>query len=244
MKNKPYTTLTVRLGPPTSFSVRFPYGNGRQGTTDGANCPKRQDRHALRSLQSGLSGANPIGPPISAGCAIGFYRRGAKGGTWVARFRDEEDGKQHYEALGAADDARDADGLTVFSYSEAQKKARGFFDRKARLLAGHAEPADCRLTVADALDAYFAGREQRGSKGLAKDRAAAQARILPKLGAVEVAKLTTKSIRDWQSALASAPRLTRAPRIAKDRKVRAIDTMDVDAVRARSRNGEPNAHWF
>ena len=114
----------------------------------------------------------PYWTPISAGCAIG-YRRGAKGGTWVARFRNEEDGKQHYEALGGADDARDADGLTVFSYSQAQKKAREFFDRKARELAGHAEPGnfDSRLTVADALEAYFADREQRGSKGLAKDRA-------------------------------------------------------------------------
>ena len=173
----------------------------------------------------------PYWTPISAGCAIGF-RRGAKGGTWIARFRGE-DGKQHYEALGAADGARDADGLTVYSFSQAQEMAREFFYRKARLLAGHAEPADSHLTVADALDAYFADREQRGSKGLAKDRAAAQARILPELGAVEAAKLTTKSIRDWQSALASAPKLTRAPRIAKDRKVRAIETMDVDAVRAR-----------
>ena len=27
------------------------------------------------------------------------YRRGSKGGTWIARFRDDS-GKQHYEALG------------------------------------------------------------------------------------------------------------------------------------------------
>lgn len=174
----------------------------------------------------------PHWTPISAGCAIG-YRRGAKGGTWVARFRNEEDGKQHYEALGAADDARDADDLTVFSYSQAQKKAREFFDRKARQLAGHAEPTDSRLIVADALEAYFADREQRGSKGLAKDRAAARARVLPQLGPVELAKLTTKRIRDWQSALATAPKLARAPRIAKDRKSRALDMTDVDAVRAR-----------
>ena len=43
-----------------------------------------------------------------------------------ARFRGE-DGKQHYEALGAADDARDADGLTVYSFPQAQERARGFF---------------------------------------------------------------------------------------------------------------------
>ena len=37
----------------------------------------------------------PYWTVISAGCAIG-YRRGAKGGTWVARLRDEA-GKPHYE---------------------------------------------------------------------------------------------------------------------------------------------------
>jgi integrase len=173
----------------------------------------------------------PYWTPISAGCAIG-YRRGAKGGTWVARFRDG-DGKQHYEALGAADDARDADGLTVYSFPQAQEKARDFFARKARQLAGHIAAADDSLTIADALEAYFADREQRGSKGLAKDRAAARARILTELGAVELAKLTTKRIRDWQSALATAPKLTRTPRIGNSRKSPAVDMSDADAVRAR-----------
>ncbi len=56
---------------------------------------------------------------------------------------------------------------------------------------------DRPFTVADALDAYFAERERRGSKALDKDRAAARARIAPTLGAVEVSKLTTKRIRDW-----------------------------------------------
>src|ERR1700730_13353778 len=74
----------------------------------------------------------PYWTVISTGCAIG-YRRGAKGGTWIARLRDIE-GKQHYEALGAADDARDADGLTVFNFSRAQERARTFFDRTAREL--------------------------------------------------------------------------------------------------------------
>jgi len=55
----------------------------------------------------------PYWQPISAGCAIG-YRRGSKGGRWIARWRGE-DGRQHYESLGAADDARDADGTSVFS---------------------------------------------------------------------------------------------------------------------------------
>src|ERR1700688_3981667 len=80
----------------------------------------------------------PYWQVLSKGTAIG-YRRGAKGGNWIARLRDEE-GKQHYNATGAADDIRDADGLTVFSFSEAQEIARTWFASKARELAGHAEP--------------------------------------------------------------------------------------------------------
>lgn len=67
----------------------------------------------------------PYWTAISRGCALG-YRRGSKGGTWVARLR-APDGKQHYDALGAADDARDADGLTVFTFAQAQARASEFF---------------------------------------------------------------------------------------------------------------------
>jgi len=69
----------------------------------------------------------PYWTVISAGSALG-YRRGAKGGTWIAKFRDA-DGKRHLESLGAADDARDADGLSVFSFSQAQERARAWFQR-------------------------------------------------------------------------------------------------------------------
>jgi integrase len=89
------------------------------------------------------------------------------------------------------------------------------------------------FTVTMALEAYFADRERRGSKGLAKDRASANARILPALGNIELAKLTTKRIRDWHTGLATAPKLTRSARVGKARKVTAIDAKDADAVRAR-----------
>ena len=171
----------------------------------------------------------PYWTPIARGCALG-YRRGAKGGTWIARFRGDDD-KQHYDALGAADDARDADGLTVFDFAQAQERARAFFTGKARELAGHVEPSSGPYTVARALEAYFAERARRGSKGLAKDRAAARVRILPQLGAIELAKLTTKRIRDWQADLATAPKLARVGR--RGQKSAPVDVKDADAVRAR-----------
>jgi hypothetical protein len=65
----------------------------------------------------------PYWTVLSTGCAVG-YRRGAKGGTWIGRFRDDEN-HQHYSPLGAADDARDADGITVFSFTQAQDDVPG-----------------------------------------------------------------------------------------------------------------------
>ena len=95
----------------------------------------RNPKIDTRSARSRLpERREPYWTVISEGCALG-YRRGAKGGTWIARFRGEN-GRQHYEALGAADDARDADGLTVFNFSQAQAKARDWFSLKATEQAG------------------------------------------------------------------------------------------------------------
>ena len=79
--------------------------------------PKIDSRSARAKL---AQRSEPYWVVISGGCVLG-YRRGSKGGTWVARFRDESGG-QHYEALGAADDARDPDNLTAFSFSQAQSR--------------------------------------------------------------------------------------------------------------------------
>jgi len=54
---------------------------------------------------------------------------GKKGGTWIARFRDDDGGRQ-YNSVGAADDARDPDGLSSFNFVQAQERARAWFERK------------------------------------------------------------------------------------------------------------------
>lgn len=168
---------------------------------------------------------------ISEGCAIG-YRKGSKGGTWIARMRDDE-GRQHYGALGAADDNRDADNLTVFNFSQAQERARAFFKTKARELAGDYAPEDGPFTVVKALETYFNERERSGSKGVDKDRAAARVRIIPQLGEIEVAKLSTKRIRDWHADIAKSAKLARAGKDDTKRKSKKIDPDDADAMRAR-----------
>ena len=157
---------------------------------------------------------------ISQGCALG-YRRGAKGGTWIARFRGE-DGRQHHAALGAADDARDADDLTVFSHLQAQEKARSFFALKAREQAGGFAQGIGPFTVSDALNSYWAAYLRRGGKAYERMESAARIHILPDLGDLPVAKLTRRRLELWHERIASAPARVRTRKGASP-KYRPID---------------------
>jgi integrase len=168
---------------------------------------------------------------LESGLHLGFRRTRSGGGTWVAR-RFLGDGKYGECGLGLADDLQAADGVSVLTFSDAQAKARAWWKAAERAGLGIA-PDDGAFTVAKALDSYFSDRERRGSKGLDKDRAVARGRILPELGGVEVSQLTTKRIRDWLGDIATASMLARAPRIVTERKWRAVDANDADAVRAR-----------
>jgi hypothetical protein len=122
----------------------------------------------------------PYWQKIAKGCFVG-YRRSGQSGTWVARMRDDVR-RQHYQALGAADDNLDANGETVLTFAQAQEAARKFFEEKTHELAGREKGNDGPFTVRKALEAYFAERRREGSKGLAKDLYAANARIIPALG--------------------------------------------------------------
>jgi integrase len=185
-----------------------------------------------RSARSKLSGRRePYWQVLSKGCAIG-YRRGSNGGNWIGRLRDEG-GKQHYEALGAADDVRDAEGLTVFTFAQAQERARVWFASKAREIAGHAEPYAGPYTIKSAMADYLAAREQKGSKGVRKDRYAADSRIVPPLGAIEASKLTSRRMQDWLQQLAKAPKFARTGKFATKQATIAVDTSDDEEVRAR-----------
>jgi integrase len=168
---------------------------------------------------------------LESGLHLGYRRTKEGGGSWVAR-RFIGEGKYNERVFGVADDLQAADRATILTFSDAQAKARDWWKAAERAALGLA-PADGPYTVAKALDAYFADRERRGSKGLAKDRAAARARILPALADVELPKLTTKHIRDWHTGLATAAKLTRTARVSKERKSQAVDMKDADTVRAR-----------
>jgi integrase len=161
--------------------------------------PKIDSRSARAKLPQR---PEPYWTVISEGCALG-YRRGSKGGKWIARFRDDM-GRQHYEALGAADDARDPDNLTAFSFTQAQAKARDVFTRKAREVAGDFVPSVGPFTVADALAAYLTKYLRRGGKASGRIESAARTYILPVLGQLPVAKLTKRRLEEWHHGIANS----------------------------------------
>jgi integrase len=173
----------------------------------------------------------PYWTVISAGCALG-YRKGAKGGTWIARFRDTA-GKQHYEALGAADDARDADGRSVYGFAQAQERAREWFRHKVRADAGEApdDDDDGPYTVARAIADYRAHYLHRGGKAADRLDWSAAAWILPELGNLPLDRLTKKRIENWHRKIAETPARLRTKPGAEQRHREAYN--DPEAARRR-----------
>ena len=176
----------------------------------------------------------PRGKPyyrtIEEGLHLGYRKpRGRKGkpavsGKWVMR---RYVGGQSYavRAIGIADDYADADGVAVLNFSQAQNKARDLFKQNA-----HAEAGVGPYTVAVAMKDYLQDLEHRG-KETYDTEFRANAHIVPKLGTIECNQLTTKKLKDWLSALASAPARLR-PKKGKQQH-REFDRDDPESVRRR-----------
>lgn len=117
-------------------------------------------------------------------------RKGALGGTWIAR-RTDESGRTHYQALGAADDLNDGNGL---SYKDAFESVRRLF--------GVPAASASRLTVAQVLDRYLEQLKATNPPSTYYDAEKRVASILkPKLGAIRLAKLGTGDLTAFLDAL-------------------------------------------
>lgn len=186
----------------------------------------KRDTRAARAKLS--QRREPYWRSLSAGLAIG-YRRGKTGGSWIARRYDQ--GERHYRSIGPADDILDANRATVFSFDQAQAKAREW-------TGGQIESGP--YTVANAMDAYleYLTTEGRTAAAIADAKYRDRAFVRPQLGRLEVASLTAERLRQWRDNLAkAAPRLrTRAGEKQKHRKV------DDDDAR-RARRATANRTW-
>ena len=169
----------------------------------------------------------PYWRSISQGLAVG-YRRGKKGGTWVARHYTPDTGRR-YNALGTTDDVADADGANVLDFVHAQEKAREWFAQVAREDAGE-KPAG-PYTVQKAIEEYLDDYKVRSGLALQEMEYVINAHILPELGDVEVAKLTAERLRKWHSSLAIAPARLRTAKGGLQRYREAPDEADTKRQR-------------
>ena len=171
--------------------------------------------------------SEPYWRGIEGGIALG-YRRRAQGGTWLARVLDA--GRYREEKLGRADDTLPADGADVLDFRQAQAKAVAWASRARRVAAGlEAEPARGPAkpyTVADAMADYLADMQARGARSLPTTRIAAEAHILPSMGAVPVPRLTREKVRAWHRGLSTSPARRRGKPVA-------TNATDPDAPRRR-----------
>ena len=173
--------------------------------------------------------SKPYYRAIDEGLHLG-YRRNKVGGKWVMRWYT---GDQQYkvETIGSADDTLDADGSEFLSFSQAQAFARARFVETRRVASGLPAKGGA-YTVRLCLDEYIAWLER--NKKTAKDaKTRSEALIIPKLGDIECAKLTTKQLRDWRDAVAASPARLRTKK-GKVQQFRTAEPADPeDALRRR-----------
>ncbi|MGH8612626.1 MAG: tyrosine-type recombinase/integrase [Gammaproteobacteria bacterium] len=128
------------------------------------------------------------------------YRKRARGGVWVVRVY--KDGKYFKRNLGRADETEEADGETVLSFKQAQRRA---IERE--------HTPKQTLTVADAMRDYL-GWYASHRKGLQRTESVVRVHVLPALGSRIVAELTTPDIRKWHESLATADTRLRTGRFS------------------------------
>lgn len=198
---------------------------------------KLQSREARRSIPVAKA---PYWLSIAPGRSIG-YRKGKKGGAWLAKIVTEDIRKEG--KIGIADDVMDGNGRSILSFAQAQEKAREWFNEQERLADDEDEDSG-PYTVRKAMDDYLencakGGGKKGQGKGVERDRKTADALILPELGEIEVIDLKTKRLRTWLHRTAEMPPRVRT-KPGKPQQFR--DTSD-DPEAVRRRRSTANRVW-
>jgi len=178
----------------------------------------------------------PYWTTLAMGEAMGYHRPQSGGaGTWFARFYDKRTRTKVKTRLGTADDYADGDDRDVFSYAQAQAKARTWFEGMRATARGEIYRSG-PLTVRQVWEAYAADAELQMKKGLPSTRITAEAHILPAFGAMEVVDLTQGMIEKWHGELAKMPARVRAKKGAETAYREAPDTEKKQLARRSTAN--------
>jgi integrase len=170
----------------------------------------------------------PYWRSISEGLGVG-YRKGTKGGTWIARHYSTEHGRR-FHAIGTADDLADADGTHVLSFAQAQEVAWKWFTRLARHDRG--EVREGPYTVRECLEEYLDWLQAHRKTGY-DARHRVHTHIVPHLGDIQCERLTTTEVQRWLRELSARPARLRSKKDAKKPNFRELDKADHEAIRRR-----------
>jgi len=191
-------------------------------TLHDAKLDTRASRQRLRKRRE------PYWRSISGGLAVG-YRKGIKGGSWIARHYSTEHGRR-YQSIGTADDIADADSAHVLSFAEAQEAARKWFADLARHDRGEVRSGP--YTVRECLEEYLTWLQGHRKTGC-DARYRVDTHIAPRLGDIQCNRLTAAEIQKWLRDLASSPARLRSKRDAKRPNFREPVKGDHEAIRRR-----------
>jgi integrase len=161
---------------------------------------------------------------LEPGLHLGYRRPVSGAGKWLARHYV---GAERYEVevIAVADDFSDADGVAIVNFHQAQALARSRMVLRAHAAAGKSKP----LTVADVIASYLEYMETNRKSGM-EARYSADAFILPTLGKIEAAALTSDQLRTWLANLAKAGARVRT---AKGEQQQFRSVADPDQARRR-----------
>lgn len=129
----------------------------------------------------------PYWSRVKAGCHLGYRVIASGDGTWIARWRDEE-GKQHYQALGIHE-----------TFDLARKAAEAWFAHAMQTDGGDV------LTVSQVCQHYIDEQQAKGKESAAKDADYRFKQLVfgTDHGKLAMDKLRPKHLKVWRDAIAA-----------------------------------------
>jgi integrase len=166
-----------------------------------------------------------IGEP---GTQIGYRRLSGRAGSWCIRHYVSREKGYVTETVAVADDLSDSNHVTILTWHEMVDRARGDRDHKVQTAAG--------LTPFTVKDAYELRKLSTDKPLSADNRRRFEKMILPTLGHIPLADLTTDQIEKWRDDYVQSPPRTRNRRNAPP----AFEAASGDPDRLRARKVSAN----
>lgn len=135
----------------------------------------------------------PYWHKLRIGQYLGF-RKSENSETWIARKRTEQ-GKQKYNSLGSLD--------TLITFEAAQDAALEWFKLEEQADLEQADPEqDPRYTIKQAVADYVSHLKiENGEKSSKAVKQSLEKHLVPKLGDVELARLTAAQLKRWRDRM-------------------------------------------